>query len=65
MSNEPCFWYPVCPIKRFYDAGLIEEFWVREYCWSGGNGCVRKRMEAERRFHPDNMMPDGSIREDL
>ncbi|MCF8036674.1 MAG: hypothetical protein K9K62_07370 [Desulfobacteraceae bacterium] len=35
-------------------------------CWAGDNRrCVRYRMEAEGRPHPDNMLPDGSIDPDL
>jgi len=65
MNNPPCFWYPVCPMKCFYESGLIEEHWVRDYCWAGNPDCVRYQMEAKGLPHPDNMLPDGSIREDL
>ena len=57
MNKSACFWYPVCPIKRFYEAGLIEEFWVRVYCLAGGSGCMRKKLEAQGVRHPDNVMP--------
>jgi len=60
-----CRWYPVCPMKRFRDAGLLDEKWVRLYCKGDWRGCVRYRMEAEGRPHPDWMLPDGSLDESL
>jgi hypothetical protein len=60
-----CRWYQVCPIKRLTDRGLIEAHWTRDYCLRGNTACVRFQMEAVGEPHPDNMMPDGSIRPDL
>jgi hypothetical protein len=64
-QSDACHWYPVCPMKRFYEAGLLEEKWVAEYCWVANPRCVRKKMAARGEYHPDNMLPDGSIRSDL
>lgn len=65
MSKNYCYWYNVCPVKYFYYAGRIEEHWVRDYCHISNPDCVRKQMEERGEYHPDNMMPDGTIREDL
>ncbi|MBN2050005.1 MAG: hypothetical protein JW760_06125 [Spirochaetales bacterium] len=65
MAEKLCVWYSVCPMKRFYEAGKIEESWVRLYCRANNPKCVRKQMEARGEDHPDNMLPDGSIRKDL
>jgi len=65
MKKKTCIWYNVCPMKRFYEAGKLEEKWVREYCWVSNPDCVRKQMESRGQYHPDNMLPDGTIREDL
>ncbi|MHA1786413.1 MAG: uracil-DNA glycosylase [Candidatus Helarchaeota archaeon] len=60
-----CFWYSVCPIKRFTDEGKLEEKWVKQYCLGDSSDCVRKKMEEEGKYHPDNMLPNGEIRKDL
>ncbi|WP_319478146.1 hypothetical protein [Marispirochaeta aestuarii] len=65
MKNQVCIWYPVCPMRRFYEAGELEEYWVETYCLAGNPGCVRKQMESKGIPHPDNMLPDGTIREGL
>lgn len=66
MPAEKCKWYECCPIKRFTDAGLLDEKWTRRYCLGGlWNECVRYKMEESHRPHPDNMLPDGSIDRNL
>ena len=64
-SKKICHWYTVCPMKRFYESGRLEEKWVSEYCWVSNPRCVRKKMANRGEYHPDNMLPDGSIRSDL
>lgn len=60
-----CYWYTVCPMKRYYEEGKLEERWVAEYCWVANPDCVRKRLAASGTPHPDNMLPDGSLHKDL
>ena len=60
-----CKWYPVCPMRRFYKQGRLAGEWIQYYCLGDNHRCVRYRMEAEGRPHPDNMLPDGSIDPDL
>lgn len=62
---QPCAWYPVCPIKGFTDDSRLERFWVENYCLVGNRRCRRLQMEARGEFHPDEMLPDGSIRPEL
>ena len=61
-----CKWYPVCPMKRFHEAGLLSDSWIERYCkgplW---RQCLRYRMEADGRPHPDHMLPDGTLDERL
>ncbi|MBA7551961.1 hypothetical protein ES705_44512 [subsurface metagenome] len=52
-------------MKKFYESGSLEEKWVADYCWVNNPNCVRKKLEEISKYHPDNMLPDGSIREDL
>ena len=62
MSNKkPCIWYNVCPIKTYADNNMIPTKWVKEYCLKANKNCIRYQLENKGQFHPDNMMPDGSI----
>jgi len=59
-----CKWYNLCPLRRLEKEGKISDKWKGEYCESENNwkNCKRFRMEEEGKFHPDKMMPDGSIK---
>ncbi|MBN1898181.1 MAG: uracil-DNA glycosylase [Spirochaetes bacterium] len=65
FSGEPCIWYAFCPMKRFVEQGLLDKKWIRKYCFGDQSQCVRKKLEDEGKYHPDNMLPDGSIDERL
>jgi hypothetical protein len=58
-----CKWYNVCPLRRFERDGKLGEVWARDYCKSDKNweNCRRYQLEESGQFHPDNMLPDGSI----
>ena len=56
-----CKWYPVCPMKRFLELGKLDEKWIRIYCKGDWQNCVRYKLEEERKYHPDCMLPDGSF----
>jgi len=60
-----CKWYEMCPIKRFTDEGKLDPYWVNTYCKGDWTKCKRFQMEERGEYHPDNMLPDGSVREDL
>jgi len=60
-KQDVCIWYNVCPLKRFYEQGKLPKKWIEDYCRGDNSKCVRKRMEEEGRYHPDNMLPDGTI----
>ncbi len=62
---KPCKWYDCCPIKAYTDAGRLERYWVEHYCLVRNRACIRYRMEEAGEYHPDNMLPNGEIREDL
>jgi predicted metallo-beta-lactamase superfamily hydrolase len=61
----PCKWYYGCPIKAYTDAGKLNRYWIEEYCLVNNKNCLRFKMEETGQYHPDNMLPDGEIREDL
>ena len=60
-----CKWYPVCPIKRFVEEGRINKHWVETYCLGDNTRCVRYRKEEAGEYHPDWMLPDGTLDESL
>jgi uracil-DNA glycosylase len=61
VLKEVCKWYPVCPMKRFFEKGRLDKKWIELYCKGDWESCVRYRMEENGQFHPDNMLPDGNI----
>ena len=63
--SRECMWYPLCPMKRYYESGRLNERWVRLYCHGNWEGCVRYQMEAAGTPHPDWMLPDGQLDERL
>ena len=61
MRKMVCKWFDVCPLKRFYEEGKLDKKWVENYCKGDHSRCVRKKMEESGIYHPDNMLPDGTI----
>jgi hypothetical protein len=66
-KSRICRWYnETSGMKRAYDAGLLDRKWIEDYCWKGGEGCVRKmRFEQEGYVSPDYVLPDGTVDERL
>ncbi len=64
-EKDICKWYHVCPMKRYLEEGKLDIKWVNEYCWSNYQHCIRRKMEEKGEYHPDNMLPDGTIDEKL
>ena len=62
---ELCKWYYSCPIREYTQAGELARYWVENYCFVSNRNCVRYQMEENGEYHPDNMLPNGEIREDL
>ncbi len=62
---NPCKWYYCCPIKEYTDEGKLEREWIENYCLVRNKKCIRYQMEERGEYHPDNMLPNGEIREDL
>ncbi len=60
-----CKWFPVCPMHYFYDKGMLDKKWIELYCKGDWESCIRYQMEENGVAHPDNMLPDGSIDENL
>ena len=60
-----CKWYNCCPIKYYVEKGLLERKWIEDFCLISNKECIRYQKEESGEFHPDNMLPNGTIREDL
>lgn len=65
MKNKQCKWYLVCPINYYTKEGKIPDVWIKKYCLVGNKDCIRYQMEESGKYHPDNMLPDGTIDENL
>jgi len=35
--SRTCKWYPVCPMKRFYEKGKLDKKWIERYCKGNWN----------------------------
>lgn len=64
LSHE-CEWFAVCPMKRFHEQGRLDKDWVELYCKGDWDACVRYHKEKRGEYHPDWMLPDGTLEETL
>jgi hypothetical protein len=64
-KQNQCKWFPVCPMEFYWEAGKVDEFWIQQYCLGNWKSCIRFQKEEAGIYHPDNMMPDGKINENL
>ena len=60
-EQKTCKWFPVCPMKAFYEAGKLNSRWIKNFCHGNWSNCVRYQKEEAGIYHPDNMLPDGTI----
>lgn len=60
-----CKWFHCCPMKRFYEEGRLDRKWIELYCKGLWQTCNRYQKEENGEYHPDWMLPDGSIDERL
>ena len=65
ILSQTCKWYNSCPLKWFYEKDMLDIKWIELYCRGDWESCVRYQMEERDEYHPDNMLPDGSIDEKL
>jgi uracil-DNA glycosylase len=59
--KQPCRWQAVCPIGRATERGELPDTWIRTYCFGDWSVCVRYQMEEQGRYHPDTLLPDGTM----
>ena len=65
MIQRECKWFSICPMKRFYEEKRLDSRWIEMYCKGNWKQCVRYDMEEKGEYHPDYMLPDGSLDSDL
>lgn len=63
VLSQPCKWYPLCPLRRFYEQGQLEPYWIAYYCQGDWEDCRRYQMEERGEYHPDTLLPDGTYLE--
>ena len=64
LSNE-CKWYHMCPMKKYYEDGILDKNWIELYCKGDWENCLRYHMEENGELHPEWMLPDGTLDEKL
>ena len=52
-------------MKRYFEEGKLDIKWIDGYCKGNYRRCIRREMEEKGKYHPDNMLPDGTINEKL
>lgn len=65
VFSSDCKWYSICPMKRYFEHGQLERKWIELYCKGDWEDCIRYQKEEKGVYHPDWMLPDGSINESL
>ena len=65
MRDSECPWFPVCPMNYFRAEGKLSDEQIDTYCKGDWIACKRYEMEQKGIYHPDNMLPDGTIDENL
>ncbi|RKZ29538.1 uracil-DNA glycosylase [bacterium] len=65
MPRDECKWFPTCPMNRYLRMGILDRRWTDYYCHGHWLECVRYDMEERGEDHPDWMLPDGSLDENL
>jgi len=60
-----CKWINFCPLRRFEKEGKLSLKWKKEYCENNYEKCKRYIAEEKGKIHPDNMLPNGEVDEDL
>jgi len=65
VDKKQCKWFLVCFVEYFGEQRKIDEFWIKQYCFENWNDCIRYQKEEAGIYHPDNLMPNGQINENL
>lgn len=61
VISQPCKWYSVCPMKKYYEGGKLGRRWIELYCKGDWESCVRFQKEERGEEHEDWMLPNGEL----
>lgn len=61
IISKECKWYQTCPMKTYYERGIIDKKWIELYCKGDWESCHRYHMEEKGKPHPNWMLPNGTI----
>ena len=64
-KDKSCKWFPVCPMKFYWEQGKVDRHWIEDFCWGDWERCIRYQKEEKNEYHPDNMLPNGQIDDTL
>ena len=64
-KSKECKWYCCCPMRIYYERGLLDKKYIENYCFGDHEKCIRYQMEENGEYHSDNMLPDGTINKNL
>ena len=48
-------------MKFYWEQGKIDKYWIDNYCHSNWEACIRYQKEEAGIYHPDNMLPNGTV----
>ncbi|MEA3457696.1 MAG: uracil-DNA glycosylase [Candidatus Thermoplasmatota archaeon] len=65
ILSKNCKWASSCPMKYYYEQGVLDKKWRELYCYGDWERCIRYQMEENGEPHLDWMLPDGTIDEKL
>lgn len=65
IISQNCKWNISCPMRQFWLQGQLDEKWIQLNCRGDWENCIRFQMEEHGEYHPDWMLPDGTIDENL
>ena len=65
ILKRDCKWRFACPMTFYYQKSKLDRKWIELYCKGDWESCKRYQMEEKGIFHPDNMLPDGTIDDTL
>ena len=65
VFSHSCIWFPVCPMRSYYEQGRLDDYWIECYCKGDWKSCVRYQMEEQHSYHEDWMLPNGELAEIL
>jgi DNA polymerase len=65
ILSHDCKWISLCPLRKFYDQGRLEEKWIEVYCRGLWSACLRYQLLENGKYLPDWMLPDGRLDENL